>query len=151
VRGTTSREIIMMAREAGAKKVYFASASPPVRFANVYGIDMPSRSELIASFRSDEEICQEIGADALVYQDIEDLKAAVQALNPSITQFETSCFDGHYVTGDVTSDYLQKMENERDKPATNNASRLDSEDCAEDNEPFEQEHDSQLDLNLSHG
>ncbi|MDD3380607.1 MAG: amidophosphoribosyltransferase [Rugosibacter sp.] len=151
VRGTTSREIIMMAREAGAKKVYFASASPPVRFANVYGLDMPSRSELIASFRSDEEICQEIGADALVYQDIDDLKAAVQAINPSITQFETSCFDGHYVTGDVTSAYLQKMENERDKPATNNASRLDSEDCAEDNEPFEQEHDSQLDLNLSHG
>ena len=113
VRGTTSREIILMAREAGAKKVYFASASPPVRYANVYGIDMPTKSELIAAFRSDEEICREIGADGLVYQDIESLKAAVRAVNPSLTEFETSCFDGHYVTGDITPAYLQNMEDSR--------------------------------------
>lgn len=116
VRGTTSREIILMAREAGAKKVYFASASPPVRHANVYGIDMPTRSELIAAFRSDEEICREISADALVYQDIAALKEAVRAVNPAVAQFETSCFDGHYVTGDVTPGYLQSMEDERAKP-----------------------------------
>ncbi len=101
VRGTTSREIIMMAREAGAKKVYFASASPPVRFPNVYGIDMPTRSELIAAFRTDEEICREIGADALIYQDLDALKAAVRAVNPAVTHFDTSCFDGKYITGDV--------------------------------------------------
>ena len=110
VRGTTSQEIIMMAREAGAKKVYFASASPPVRHANVYGIDMPTRSELIAAFRSDEEICREICADALVYQDLDALKSAVSALNPSISHFETSCFDGKYITGDVSPAYLQSME-----------------------------------------
>jgi amidophosphoribosyltransferase len=113
VRGTTSQEIIMMAREAGAKKVYFASASPPVRFANVYGIDMPTRSELIAAFRNDEEICAEIGADGLIYQDIESLKAAVRAVNPALTIFETSCFDGHYVTGDVTEAYLEGIESAR--------------------------------------
>lgn len=117
VRGTTSREIILMAREAGAKKVYFASASPPVRFANVYGIDMPTRAELIAAFRSDEEICREIGADGLVYQDIDSLKAAVRAVNPALTEFETSCFDGHYVTGDITEAYLQGMEDSRSAPS----------------------------------
>jgi amidophosphoribosyltransferase len=116
VRGTTSREIIMMAREAGAKKVYFASASPPVRFANVYGIDMPTRAELIAAFRSDEEICREIGADALVYQDLDALKAAVRAVNPNVTRFECSCFDGIYVTGDVSPAYLQAMEDQRSRP-----------------------------------
>jgi amidophosphoribosyltransferase len=113
VRGTTSREIITMAREAGARKVYFASASPPVRFANVYGIDMPSRGELIAAFRSDDEIRREIGADALIYQDIDALRAALRAVNPSVTQFETSCFDGHYVTGDVTQSYLEAIERAR--------------------------------------
>ncbi len=117
VRGTTSKEIIMMAREAGARKVYFASASPPVRFANVYGIDMPTRAELIAAFRSDEEICREIGADGLVYQDIESLKAAVRAVNPTLSTFETSCFDGHYITGDVSEAYLASMENSRSKPS----------------------------------
>ena len=116
VRGTTSKEIINMAREAGAKKVYFASASPPVRHANVYGIDMPTRSELIAAFRNDEEICREIGADGLVYQDLEDLKEAVRALNPALTHFETSCFDGHYITGDVSAAYLEGMELARSKP-----------------------------------
>jgi amidophosphoribosyltransferase len=116
VRGTTSREIILMAREAGARKVYFASASPPVRFPNVYGIDMPTRSELIAAFRTDDEICREIGADALIYQDLDALKAAVRAVNPVISHFDTSCFDGHYITGDVSPEYLESVENARDKP-----------------------------------
>ncbi len=117
VRGTTSKEIIQMAREAGAKKVYFASASPPVRYPNVYGIDMPSRSELIASFRDDEEIRREIGADGLIYQDLEALKAAVRTLNPSLVNFEASCFDGRYITGDVTPDYLERVERARDQPS----------------------------------
>ncbi|MDP1525144.1 MAG: amidophosphoribosyltransferase [Rhodocyclaceae bacterium] len=115
VRGTTSREIIMMAREAGAKKVYFASASPPVRHANVYGIDMPTRDELIAAYRNDEEICREIGADALVYQDLPALKQAVRDLNPALTQFDTSCFDGKYITGDISADYLASVEDARGK------------------------------------
>lgn len=115
VRGTTSREIIMMAREAGAKKVYFASASPPVRHANVYGIDMPTRTELIAAYRNDEEICREIGADGLVYQDLAALKQAVRDLNPALTQFDTSCFDGKYITGDVSADYLASVEDARGK------------------------------------
>ena len=113
VRGTTSQEIVQMAREAGARNVYFASAAPPVRYANVYGIDMPSRSELIASGRSDDEIRREIGADALVYQDLDGLKAALAAVNPDITCFETSCFDGHYITGDVTREYLSTIESAR--------------------------------------
>ncbi|MDR2239309.1 MAG: amidophosphoribosyltransferase [Zoogloeaceae bacterium] len=123
VRGTTSKEIVQMARDAGARKVYFASAAPPVRFANVYGIDMPSRHELIANNRSDEEICSEIGADGLIYQDLAALKAAVHALNPSITVFETSCFDGHYVTGDVSAEYLNSIEKQRrdDKPGGEDA------------------------------
>lgn len=121
VRGTTSREIIQMAREAGAKKVYFASASPPVRFANVYGIDMPSRTELIAAYRNDDEICREIGADALIYQDLDALRKAVNTLNPSLTQFDTSCFDGQYVTGDISADYLASVENARGKPGRDEA------------------------------
>ncbi|MGA8149000.1 MAG: amidophosphoribosyltransferase [Gallionellaceae bacterium] len=110
VRGTTSREIVQMAREAGARKVYFASAAPPVRFPNVYGIDMPSRSELIATGRNDAEICREIEADRLVYQDLEDLKAAVQKANPAIRHFDSSCFDGKYITGDITPEYLDMVE-----------------------------------------
>ena len=133
VRGTTSREIITMAREAGANKVYFASASPPVRHANVYGIDMPSRAELIAAFRNDEEIQREIGADALIYQDIDALKKAVHMLNPSLNHFETSCFDGRYVTGDVTPEYLENIEHARDNPPRH---------------PGDAEDDAQLDLNL---
>jgi amidophosphoribosyltransferase len=113
VRGTTSREIVQMARDAGARKVYFASAAPPVRFPNVYGIDMPTRAELIASDRTDEDICREIGADALVYQDLDALKAAVHDVNPTITGYETSCFDGHYITGDVTAEYLHSVESQR--------------------------------------
>jgi amidophosphoribosyltransferase len=114
VRGTTSREIVQMAREAGARRVFFASAAPPVRFPNVYGIDMPTRAELIAAHRSEEEVAREIGADALVYQDLDALKDAVRRANPRLTSFETSCFDGIYITGDVTSDYLRTIEIRRD-------------------------------------
>jgi amidophosphoribosyltransferase len=116
VRGTTSQEIIQMARDAGARKVYFASASPPVRYANVFGIDMPSRTELIAAFRNDAEIQREIGADALIYQDLEAMKNAVRSINPALTQFDTSCFDGHYITGDVSADYLSSVEAARSRP-----------------------------------
>jgi amidophosphoribosyltransferase len=122
VRGTTSREIVMMAREAGANKVYFASAAPPVRYPNVYGIDMPTRAELIATGRTEDEIAREISADAVIYQELNALKAAVRAVNPKLTQFETSCFDGNYITGDVTSEYLAAVEKAR------NASRQDSEE-----------------------
>jgi amidophosphoribosyltransferase len=113
VRGTTSQEIVAMAREAGALKVYFASAAPPVRFANVYGIDMPTRDELIAANRTDEEIRVAIGADELIYQTLDMLKASIIACNPAIEQFETSCFDGSYITGDVTAAYLDGVENQR--------------------------------------
>jgi len=114
VRGTTSREIVQMAREAGALKVYFASAAPPVRFPNVYGIDMPTRSELIATGRTDEEICLEIGADRVIYQDLESLKKSVRQVNPGVCNFESSCFDGYYITGDVTANYLASIESQRD-------------------------------------
>jgi amidophosphoribosyltransferase len=114
VRGTTSREIVQMARESGARKVFFATAAPPVRFPNVYGIDMPTRSELIAAHRSEDEVAAEIGADALIYQDLEALVAAVRRVNPRLAGFEASCFDGRYVTGDVTADYLHVIETRRD-------------------------------------
>lgn len=110
VRGTTSQQIVQMARDAGANKVYFASAAPPVRYPNVYGIDMPSRDELLATGRSDEEICKEIGADALIYQDLDALIADVKFRNPNIKAFDCSCFDGKYVTGDITEAYLEKIE-----------------------------------------
>ena len=110
VRGTTSREIVQMARDAGARKVYFASAAPPVKFPNVYGIDMPTRRELIATGRTDEEICREISADRIIYQDLEDLKAAVTKANPAIRDFDASCFDGRYITGDITPEYLDMVE-----------------------------------------
>lgn len=115
VRGTTSREIVDMARAAGAVKVYFASAAPPVRFPNVYGIDMPTRSELIATGRCADGIAGEIGADALVYQSLEALKRSVRSLNPELTVFDASCFDGCYITGDVDEFYLQAMENQGKK------------------------------------
>jgi len=115
VRGTTSREIVMMAREAGAKKVYFASASPPVRFPNVYGIDMPNISELVATGRTEAEIAREIGADLLIYQDLDALKEAVRAANPKLKNFEASCFDGKYITGDITADYLSQLAVDRDE------------------------------------
>ena len=102
VRGTTSKEIVQMAREAGARKVFMASAAPPVRFPNVYGIDMPTREELIAHNRSVDEIRVFIGADALIYQDVDAMKRVVGQLNSKITGFEASCFDGRYITGDVS-------------------------------------------------
>ena len=102
VRGTTSKEIVQMARDAGARKVYLASAAPPVRFPNVYGIDMPTQEELIAHGRSIEEVRQYIGADALIYQDVDAMKRVVSALQPRLSGFEASCFDGSYVTGDVS-------------------------------------------------
>ena len=114
VRGTTSREIVQMARESGARKVYFASSAPPVRYPNVYGIDMPTRAELIAAHRSEDEVAAEIGADALIYQDLEALVEAVRRVNPKLANFEASCFDGRYVTGDVTADYLHVIETRRD-------------------------------------
>jgi amidophosphoribosyltransferase len=114
VRGTTSREIIQMARDSGARAVYFASASPPVRFPNVYGIDMPTRAELLANGRTDEEIAREIGADAVIYQDLSDLIKAIQEVNPKLTAFDASCFDGKYITGDVSEEYLARLEGMRD-------------------------------------
>ena len=117
VRGTTSKQIVQMARAAGAKKVYFASAAPPVRHPNVYGIDMPSVGELIAHGREAEDVAQEIGADWLVYQDMEDLIQAVSAGNPDIRQFDTSCFSGEYVTGDITEEYLQLLQERRNDAA----------------------------------
>ncbi|MCW5621732.1 MAG: amidophosphoribosyltransferase [Burkholderiales bacterium] len=113
VRGTTSREIVQMARDSGANKVFFASASPPVRFPNVYGIDMPSARELIATGRDDEEIAREIGADCLVYQDLDALVEGVTSVNPRVKNFETSCFSGVYITGDVTPEYLAGVEANR--------------------------------------
>ncbi len=109
VRGTTSKQIIDMAREAGAKKVYFASAAPEIRFPNVYGIDMPSPNELIAHGREVDEICQQIGADGLIFQDIDALEAAVKEVNPKIEHFETSVFTGSYVTNDIDQDYLDRI------------------------------------------
>jgi amidophosphoribosyltransferase len=116
VRGTTSREIVQMARESGARKVIFASAAPPVKFPNVYGIDMPTRKELIAYGRSEEEVCHEITADALVYQDVDALKRSISDVNPQLKTFEASCFDGIYVTGDITRDYLDRIETVRNNP-----------------------------------
>src|SRR6516165_3778695 len=117
VRGTTSAQIIELAREAGAAKVYFASAAPPVRFPNVYGIDMPAASELVASGRTVEEVARLIGADWLVYQDLEDLIAACKHEDARIEEFDTSCFSGVYVTGDVTPEYLERLQTERSDAA----------------------------------
>ena len=102
-----------MAREAGARRVYMASAAPPVRYPNVYGIDMPTREELIAHGRSIEEIREFIGADALIYQDVDAMKRVVGALNPKLDGFEASCFDGHYITGDVSAEDFASMERQR--------------------------------------
>jgi amidophosphoribosyltransferase len=131
VRGTTSREIVQMARESGARKVFFASAAPPVRYPNVYGIDMPSRNELIATGRTDAEIAREIGCDELIYQDLDALIEDVRSVNPKVTSFEASCFSGIYVTGDITKEYLDGVE----------ASRQDEKEAAVAAE-------NQLDLDL---
>ena len=130
VRGTTSQQIVQMARDAGANKVYFASAAPPVRFPNVYGIDMPSRDELLATGRTDEEICKEIGADGLIYQDLDALVRDIGLSNPNMEVFDCSCFDGKYVTGDIDDAYLARIEsargdvNKKQKPA-NSITQMD--------------------------
>ncbi|TNF62188.1 MAG: amidophosphoribosyltransferase [Burkholderiales bacterium] len=114
VRGTTSREIVQMARDAGARKVYLASAAPPVRFPNVYGIDMPTPQELVAHGRTVEEVRQSIGCDALIYQDVDAMKQTIGSLNPALAGFDASCFDGHYVTGDITPETIARMNQGRD-------------------------------------
>jgi len=126
VRGTTSREIVQMARESGAKKVFFASAAPPVRYPNVYGIDMPTPDELIATGRTGAQIAEAIGADAVIYQDLADLIEDVRKLNPAIRKFDCSCFDGVYVTGDVSQEYLDKLAANRHDREQPEASRLSS-------------------------
>ncbi|HHC71824.1 MAG TPA: amidophosphoribosyltransferase [Thiotrichales bacterium] len=117
VRGTTSQQIIQMARDAGARKVYFASAAPPVRYPNVYGIDMPSAHELIAFGRSVEQVAEAIGADWLIYQDLEALREAARKGNPELSRFDASVFDGKYVTGDVDEGYLAALEAARNDGA----------------------------------
>ena len=127
VRGTTSREIVQMARDAGARKVYMASAAPPVRFPNVYGIDMPTPEELVAHNRTVDEVCQLIGCDALIYQDVDAMKQAVRAATANHAQkldgFDASCFDGVYVTGDVSVSDIVRL----------NEKRVGTEEGAEDN------------------
>ena len=140
VRGTTSREIVQMARECGAKKVYFASAAPPVRFPNVYGIDMPSRSELIATGRDAAQIAEAIGADAVFYQDLADLIEDVRSCNPAIKSFDASCFDGTYVTGGVSDEYLAGIEANRNDGETSGAPGVAGEEGSKTH---------QLDLGLS--
>ena len=122
VRGTTSKEIVQMARDAGANKVYMASAAPPVRYPNVYGIDMPTADELVAHNRTVEQIRQIIGCDALIYQDVDGMKKAIGSLNPSIKDFDASCFDGVYVTGDITLEDIERL----------NASRVGGDENQED-------------------
>ena len=127
VRGTTSQEIVQMARDAGARKVYLASAAPPVRYPNVYGIDMPTGRELVAHGRSIEEVRQIIGCDALIYQDVEGMKKAIGSLNPKLDGFEASCFDGVYITGDINPDDIAKINEARvgqEDPLEENSSRL---------------------------
>jgi len=113
VRGTTSKEIVQMARDAGARKVYLASAAPPVRYPNVYGIDMPTSDELVAHNRTVEEIRTIIGCDALIYQDVEGMKRAIGALNSKLAGFDASCFDGVYVTGDITAADIERLNRSR--------------------------------------
>jgi amidophosphoribosyltransferase len=122
VRGTTSREIVQMARDAGARKVYLASAAPPVRYPNVYGIDMPTSTELVAHNRTVEEIREIIGCDALIYQDVEGMKKAIGSLNNKLKGFDASCFDGIYVTGDITADDIARL----------NEKRVDADESSED-------------------
>ncbi len=123
VRGTTSREIVQMAREAGARKVYLASAAPPVRYPNVYGIDMPTPDELVAHGRTVEQIRALIGCDALIYQEVDGMKKAIGALNRNISGFDASCFDGVYVTGDITADDIARL----------NSNRVGTDEGADDN------------------
>jgi amidophosphoribosyltransferase len=124
VRGTTCKEIVQMARDAGANKVYMASAAPPVRYPNVYGIDMPTKDELVAHNRTVEQIREIIGCDALIYQDVDAMKSAILKLAPKaakdhaqLTGFDASCFDGVYVTGDITDGDLTRMRDSRSASA----------------------------------
>jgi amidophosphoribosyltransferase len=133
VRGTTSKEIVQMAREAGARKVYMASAAPPVRFPNVYGIDMPTKDELVAHNRTNEQIREIIGCDALIYQDVDAMKAAISKLalkadasHATVTGFDASCFDGVYVTGDITDGDLTRMRDSRSASAKKTEDEEDS-------------------------
>jgi amidophosphoribosyltransferase len=123
VRGTTSKEIVQMARDAGARKVYLASAAPPVRYPNVYGIDMPTSTELVAHNRTVEQIREIIGCDALIYQDVDGMKKAVGSLSTKLAGFDASCFDGVYVTGDITADDIARL----------GESRVGGEEGQEDN------------------
>jgi amidophosphoribosyltransferase len=132
VRGTTCSQIIQLARDAGAKEVYFASAAPPVRFPNVYGIDMPTVHELIAYNRTEEEVAEIIGANWLIYQDLDALIESGSKGNPTIKRFDTSCFSGEYVTGDINKSYLDGLELLR-----NDNAKTERDD---------QEHDSMIDL-----
>jgi amidophosphoribosyltransferase len=127
VRGTTSGHIIQMAREAGARRVYFASAAPPVRYPNVYGIDMPSPTELVAHNRTEREICAKIGADKLFYQDLDDLIKSARAGNDAITHFDCSCFNGEYVTGDVDQTYLELVDGLRNDHARSGSQSNDTQ------------------------
>lgn len=121
VRGTTSREIVEMARAAGANKVFFASAAPAVRYPNVYGIDMPTQAELIATGRDTTDVAREIGANGLVYQEISDLEQSIRDLNPGIARFESSCFSGEYITGDIDAAYLERLSLTRGQKETSGA------------------------------
>ena len=134
VRGTTSEQIVEMAREAGAKRVYLASAAPEIRFPNVYGIDMPSVNELIAHGREVDEICKIIGADELIFQDLDDLIEAAREDNPDIAQFECSVFNGIYVTKDVDQGYLDYLEVLRNDDAKALRSQNEVEDLELHNE-----------------
>lgn len=120
VRGTTIKEIVAMCRELGAKKVYVCSAAPPVIYPNVYGIDMPARSELIASGKTLDQLAQDIGADGVIFQDLCDLKESITEVCPGLTHFDTSVFDGTYVTGDVTASYLETLEKQRNDTTKRN-------------------------------
>ena len=127
IRGTTSRQIVQMAREAGARKVYLASAAPPVRYPNVYGIDMPAACEFVAHGNTIEEIADYIGVDWLIYQDLEDLKQCALGINDQVREFDCSVFDGNYVTGGVDEEYLNRIEEKRNDSAKNLRSSIDSE------------------------
>ena len=134
VRGTTCKQIIQMARDAGAKSVYFASAAPAIRYPNVYGIDMPAAAELIASGKSELEVQEAIGADWLIYQDLDDLISAAAEGNPDVAQFECSVFNGEYITGDVDEIYLKRLEGKRNDQAKLNKAGKKGDDKSQRDE-----------------
>jgi amidophosphoribosyltransferase len=143
VRGTTSREIVQMARDAGAKKVFLASAAPPVKYPNVYGIDMPSRHELIAHNKNEEMIAKEIGADGLIYQKLEDLIRDIAKENKLLNNFDCSCFDGKYITNDIDENYLNWIESLRSdvkdsSHAKNSITQLDLNLISNEEEEFDE-------------